>query len=299
MRNAFAQAFAAATDLDSRLRLIVADISPAGEMTEFRERHPESFLNVGIAEQSMIGIAAGLAQGGLKPFCYTIATFALFRPFEFVRNDICYQNVPVTIVGIGAGLCYSMLGATHHAREDIALAALLPNMQIIAPCDPQETAEATRWLAEHNTEPAYLRLGKAGEPELTAKAPAWEFGRLRRLRFVPGKICVLSYGPIVSRALELADRLDATVYNVHTLKPLDMIALENIVRTYDRVIVIEESVPFLGPIMKALEYDIYAVRMCHITTFALPDEFAHTYGTRDELLDASGLAVEDMLKVCQ
>ena len=293
MRNAFARAFTAAADADERLRLIAADISPAGAMTEFRERHPDRFLNVGIAEQSMIGIAAGLAQAGLRPFCYTIATFALFRPFEFVRNDICYQNVPVVIVGIGGGLCYSTLGATHHAREDIALAALLPNMQIIAPCDPLETEAATRWLAAQNS-PAYLRLGKAGEPELTANAPPWEFGELRRLRFVPGYTCVLSYGPIMSRALALADHLRASVYDVHTLKPLNMITLENIVRHYAELIVIEESVPFLGPIVKALACDI----ACHrrITAFALPDEFSHTYGTRDELLDASGFAIDDMLE---
>ena len=293
MRNAFARAFTAAANADERLRLIVADISPAGAMTEFRERHPDRFLNVGIAEQSMIGIAAGLAQAGLRPFCYTIATFALFRPFEFVRNDVCYQNVSVVIVGIGGGLCYSTLGATHHAREDIALAALLPNMQIIAPCDPLETEAATHWLIGQNA-PAYLRLGKAGEPELTANAPPWEFGEIRPLRFIPSNTCILSYGPIMSRALALAERMHANVYDVHTLKPLDKIALENIVRYYAELIIIEESVPFLGPIVKALAHDIE--RRCRITTFALPDEFCHTYGTRDELLDASGFAIDDMLE---
>jgi transketolase C-terminal domain/subunit len=105
---------------DKRL-VVVADISPAGSIAKFREEFPDRFVNTGVAEQIMIGLAAGMALRGLRPFAYTIATFALYRPFEFVRDDIAYQELPVTVVGIGGGVNYSTLGGTHHAMEDIAI----------------------------------------------------------------------------------------------------------------------------------------------------------------------------------
>ena len=183
MRNRFANVFYELGKTDPRLVVVVADISPAGSIAKFREDFPDRFINTGVAEQVMIGLCAGMAQRGMRPFAYTIATFTVFRPYEMIRDDLCYQDLPVTIVGIGGGVSYSTLGGTHHAMEDVALMTGLPNMQVIAPCDPAETELATRWLAEHNQHPAYLRLGKAGEPDLTANAPdPFTIGRIRRLR---------------------------------------------------------------------------------------------------------------------
>ena len=171
MRNTFANTFYEAGKRDTRLAVVVADISPAGSMQKFRDDFPERFINTGVAEQIMIGMCAGMALRGLRPFAYTIATFALFRPFEFVRDDLCYHNLPVTVVGIGGGVTYSTLGATHHAMEDVAVAGAIPNMAIIAPCDPAETRAATLWCVEQMRGPVYLRLGKAGEPDFTTAAP--------------------------------------------------------------------------------------------------------------------------------
>jgi len=134
MRNTFAKSFYEAAQSDPRLCMIVADISPAGSMEAFRKQFPERFVNTGVAEQIMIGMCAGMSMRGLKPFAYTIATFALFRPFEFVRDDLCYQNLPVTVVGVGGGVNYSTLGGTHHAMEDVAIASAVPNMRVLAPC---------------------------------------------------------------------------------------------------------------------------------------------------------------------
>ena len=128
MRNAFAEVLADLGREDPRVCIVVADISPAGPMAKFREEFPERFINVGVAEQAMIGICAGLALKGMRPFAYTIATFALYRPFEFVRDDLAYQNLPVTVVGIGGGVVYSTLGGTHYAQEDVAVASSIPNM---------------------------------------------------------------------------------------------------------------------------------------------------------------------------
>ena len=146
MRNTFAEALYKAATANPDVYIVVADISPAGSMAKFSTQYPERFINVGVAEQSMIGICAGLALKGCQPFAYTIATFTLYRPFEMVRDDLCYQNLPVTVVGMGAGVIYSTLGGTHHTQEDIAIAGALPNMQIIAPCDPAECTEATAAL---------------------------------------------------------------------------------------------------------------------------------------------------------
>ena len=205
MRNTFSEALYQEATQNPDIYIVVADISPAGSMSKFSAQYPERFINVGVAEQSMIGICAGLALKGCQPFAYTIATFSLYRPFEMVRDDLCYQNLPVTVVGMGAGVIYSTLGGTHHTMEDIAIAGAIPNMQIVAPCDPAECTEATRWCARQKNGPVYLRIGKAGEPDLTKNAEQWVFGKLRYLRR-GSEICILSYGVITKMAVELATK---------------------------------------------------------------------------------------------
>ena len=143
MRNTFANTFYEIAKTDPRLFLVVADISPVASAAAFQTEFPERFINVGVAEQVMVGVAAGLALRGCIPFAYTIGTFTIYRPFEMVRVDCCYQNLPVKLVAIGGGVTYSTLGGTHHTQEDIAVMSALPNMSIIAPCDPAETTAAT------------------------------------------------------------------------------------------------------------------------------------------------------------
>ena len=194
-------------------------------MAEFQKHAPARFINVGVAEQVMIGMCAGLALKGCQPFAYTIATFALYRPFEMVRDDLGYQNLPVTVVGMGAGVIYSTLGGTHHTMEDVAVASAIPNFRVLAPCDPLECIEATRWCAQQKEGPVYLRIGKAGEPNLTAGAEPFVFGKLRYLQRGED-VCILSYGVITAKALEVAKALaekgkSVSVASCHTVKPLD------------------------------------------------------------------------------
>lgn len=295
MRNKFAETFYELGKADPRLCVIVADISPAGSMAQFRKDFPERFINTGVAEQIMIGLAAGMAQRGLRPFAYTIATFALYRPFEMVRDDLCYQNLPVTIVGIGGGVSYSTLGGTHHAQEDVSIACSMPNMNVIAPCDPAETEAATRWCAQQATGPVYLRLGKAGEPVLSnnAKAP-WTFGKIRKLR-EGSDVCILSYGPIMKRTFEVADRFEASgrsaaVISVHTLKPLDRDGLSQVLQDYAHVVVIEECAPCGSLSMRIKELAWETQARCKLDVFTLQDAFIHCYGSHDELLAAHGLS---------
>lgn len=293
MRNTFSETLYEEATTNPDVCIVVADISPAGSMAKFSTEYPERFINVGVAEQSMIGICAGLALRGFQPFAYTIATFSLYRPFEMVRDDLCYQNLPVTVVGMGSGVIYSTLGGTHHTQEDIAIAGAIPNMQIIAPCDPDECTEATHHCTTQKVGPIYLRLGKAGEPILTKDAEPWHFGKIRYLRRGTD-VCILTYGVITKMAAEIADELSAqgksvSLVSCHTLKPLDREGIIDALQSHDQIIVMEEHAPQggLAPQTKQIAWDIKAT--CRLDTFTLQDKFIHNYGSHDDLLAAHGL----------
>jgi transketolase len=299
VRNTFSEALYEEATKNPDLYLVVADISPAGSMTKFTTEYPERFINVGVAEQSMIGIAAGLALKGKQPFAYTIATFSLYRPFEMVRDDLGYQNLPVTVVGMGAGIIYSTLGGTHHTQEDIAIAGAIPNMQIIAPCDPAECTDATRWCARQKNGPVYLRIGKAGEPILTQTAEPWEFGKIRYLRR-GADVCILTFGVITRMAAQVADELtkqgkSVSLVSVHTMKPIDRDGIVKALASHQQVIVIEEHAPQggLAAQTKQIAWDSKAT--CRLDTFSLQDAFIHNYGSWEDLLDAHGISVKKIL----
>lgn len=283
MRNKFAEIFYDMAKVDSKLVLIVADISPAGSIEMFRKNYPSRFINTGVSEQIMIGMSAGLAQRGWRPFVYTIATFALYRPFEFIRDDLCYQNLPVTIVGIGGGRSYTTLGATHHAQEDIGLATLIPNLKIIAPCDPKEVEEATKWCANENENgPVYLRLGKSGEPDLTENAiEIWKFGKMRMISSGED-MALITYGAIAKTSVEVVNNLkvngiNTDLYFVSTLKPFDDTRLIEIFKKHQKIVIIEEHVEFGG---LATQVQILAQKykwLGSLKIFNLPNEFSHSY----------------------
>jgi transketolase len=299
VRNTFSETLYEEATRNPDVYIVVSDISPAGSMAKFSTQYPERFINVGVAEQSMIGISAGLALKGCQPFAYTIATFSLYRPFEMIRDDLCYQNLPVTVVGMGAGMIYSTLGGTHHTQEDIAIAGALPNMQILAPCDPLECIEATRWCARQKNGPVYLRIGKAGEPVLTREAEPWQFGKVRYLRR-GSDVCILTYGVITGMAARIADTLQGqgksvSLVSVHTVKPLDRAGIVEALQRHRQVIVIEEHAPQggLAPQTKQIAWDIRAT--CRLDTFTLQDAFIHNYGSYEDLLGAHGLSPDQIL----
>jgi len=299
VRNTFSETLYEEACKNDKVCIVVADISPAGSMAKFGKEFPDRFVNVGVAEQSMIGITAGLALKGMQPFAYTIATFSLYRPFEMVRDDLCYQNLPVTVVGMGAGIIYASLGGTHHSQEDITIAGALPNMRIIAPCDPQECIDATRWCAQQRQGPVYLRIGKSGEPTLTKGAEPWEFGKLRYLRR-GSDVCILTYGVITKMAFDVAEALQAngksvSIVSVHTVKPLDRTGIVEALNNHKQVIVIEETAPLggLGAQTKQIAWDMQAT--CRLNTFSLQDAFVDNNGTWEDLLDAHGLSTPKIL----
>jgi transketolase len=296
MRNAFANAFYEMARQDERLYLVVADITASAGVATFTQEFPDRFINVGVSEQIMIGLAAGLALRGCIPFTYTIAPFTIYRPFEQVRVDCCYHNLPVRLVGVGAGVTYSTLGSTHHALEDLAVMSAIPNMTVLVPCDPAEAAEITRSTSQIPG-PVYLRLGKVGEPDLTAQAPdPFQLGKIRFLK-TGRDLCFLATGPITQMACELAARLksgpglDCAVVSVHSIKPLDRAGLvERVLQVYDRVVVIEEHVPHGGLSSRVKELAQDAGVRTKIQAFTLRDAFLHQYGSHTEVLRAHGLA---------
>ncbi len=169
MRDAFIDELIIAAKSNEKIVLIVGDLG-FGTIEPFVERFPDRFINAGVAEQNMMGVAAGLASEGCHVFVYSIANFPTFRCAEQIRNDIAYHNFPVTIVAVGGGLAYGNLGYSHHAVQDFALMRVMPNMLIAAPGDPMEVRGCMRYIV-NNPQPCYLRLGKSGEACVHSKVP--------------------------------------------------------------------------------------------------------------------------------
>jgi len=227
MRNAFAQEILAIAQEDSRVVVLSGDIGNR-LFDPFKAALPDRFYNCGVAEANMISMAAGLAASGLRPVCYTITPFVTTRCLEQIKVDVGYHNVPVTIVGTGCGLSYAALGSTHHSFEDMAILRALPGLRIASPADAPELRAAMRRVFSEDT-PAYLRIGKKGEPVLTDPAAPFEFGTWRQMREGADAV-LLSCGTVLGEALAAADLLaadgiNAAVWDCASVKPLDSDAL--------------------------------------------------------------------------
>ncbi len=223
MRNAFIKKLSELAGKNPNIFLITGDLG-FGVFEEFERKFPEQFLNVGVAEQNMTGLAAGLAFEGKIPFTYSIANFPTLRPLEQIRNDICYHQANVKIVGIGGGFSYGPLGFSHHATEDLAIMRALPEMTVIAPCDLWEVAEATEQLVDRQG-PAYLRLDKSFAPSFAKSDERFVIGKMRRVREGPD-MTLIATGGILEEALTAArilgsEGIQCRVLGASTIKPID------------------------------------------------------------------------------
>ncbi len=224
MRTAFIKTLMEIAEKDENIYLLTGDLG-FSVFEDFARKFPERYINCGVAEQNMIGVAAGLALSGKKPIVYSIIPFLIMRPFEQIRNDICIQNLNVKIVGVGGGLSYGSLGSTHHAIEDLAIMRSLPNMTVLVPADPIETSLAVRAMFKLKG-PAYLRLGKSKEENIHQKPFNFKIGKGNLVK--NGKdITIVGAGPIVKSAILAADLLkkecgiSVRVISMATVKPLD------------------------------------------------------------------------------
>ena len=220
-----------------------ADVAKSTRTVWVRDQYPEHFLDMGIAEQDMVGTASGLALGGIIPFASTYGVFLAGRAWDQMRTTVCYNNLNVKLAGAHAGSSVGPDGATHQALEDVALMRVLPNMTVVVPCDAVETEKATLALAEREG-PCYIRFGREAVPVITDEDSPFEIGKANVLR--DGKDAVLfANGAMVYEGLEAAKQLagegiDLMVVNLHTVKPLDQEAVLAAARKTGRVITAEE-----------------------------------------------------------
>jgi transketolase len=299
VRTTFIKTLTEAAAKDPRVMLVVGDLG-FGVVTDFARRFPKQFLNPGVAEQNMTGIAAGLAASGKIVFTYSIANFPTIRCLEQVRNDVCYHNANVVVVAVGGGYSYGALGMTHHATEDLAILRSLPQMTVFAPGDPVEAACATR-AAACGMGPVYLRLGRDKEPVVHRGPIDWSVGKAILVR--PGRDATListgaMLAPTVAAAEKLAEsRIDARVLSMHTVKPLDAEAVLAAARETGKIVTIEEH-SVLGGLGGSVaeilcESDIPNVRFRRI---GLPSKFLKVVGDQDYLRQVQGL---DVPSLCQ
>lgn len=292
MRNTFAAEVTSLATADKRIVVLSGDIGNR-LFDKLKAAAPGRFLNCGVAEANMTGVAAGMALCGLRPVTYTITPFVTTRCLEQIRVDICYQNLPVIIVGTGSGLSYASLGTTHHSCEDIAFLRAIPNMTVICPADPMEARLALRAALRHPG-PVYIRLGKKGEPPVHPNLTSFEIGK--GIVVKPGHdVCLLSTGtilPVVMEAAELfAEKgLSAEVVSLHTVKPVDSELLARAFSSFKLVVTVEEHSRLggLGGSVAEWHADHPATggQVCRIGT---DDRFLHEAGSQDDARAYFGL----------
>jgi transketolase len=295
MRKAFFDTLVELAEKDERVYLLVADIG-FGLVDKFAQKFPNRFVNIGVAEQNMIGIATGLALSDKIVFVYSIANFPTFRCLEQIRNDVCYHNVPVCIVAGGTGLNYGALGSSHHATEDIAIMRALPNMTVIAPGDATETALATKAIHSHPN-PYYLRLGYTQEAEIKDHWHKFDIGKAITMAS-GGDVCLITTGSMLWDTMKASKQLESIginslVLSMPTIKPLDVEAIEMSLKITDAIITIEEH-SIIGGLGSAVA-EVIAGKKVKFKRMGLADSFILKAGRRDELLKASALTVDDIV----
>lgn len=299
MRNAFAKAVTELADRNPDLVLLAGDIGNR-MFDAFKEKHPTRFYNCGVAEAGMTGIAAGLAASGLQPITYTITPFNTLRCLEQIRDDICYPDLPVILVGTGAGLSYASLGATHHSMDDIAALRILPNMHVICPGDPVEVGLAVG-AALDLKRPTYIRIGKKGEPVVHPQPPVFHLGRGIILQDGTD-IALVSVGNVLPLALECSQVLNdkgfsTGVVSLHTVKPLDNSLLTDLFNRYRLIAVLEEHGLAGGAGSAILEWGCtQKVDLRKLRCFAGPDRFLSACGNQDQARAAIGLDVATIVQ---
>lgn len=292
MRTTFIEKLTEMAASDPRVTLVTGDLG-FGVVQQFAERFPNQFLNAGVAEQNMTGIAAGMALSGRIVFTYSIANFPTLRPLEQIRNDVCYHNANVTVVAVGGGLAYGALGMSHHATEDLAILRSLPGINVIAPGDPVETAAAVEAVGR-GIGPTYLRLGRAGEPTVHAGPIDWRLGKAIEVRG-GSDLTLISTGGMLKTAVDvsraLADRhgLGARVLSMHTIKPLDSQAIVNAAAETGALFTIEEHSVTGGLGAAAAEVLCESGVAARFRRIGLPSACLPAIGSQPYLLKQFGL----------
>ncbi|MBI3955032.1 1-deoxy-D-xylulose-5-phosphate synthase [Candidatus Gottesmanbacteria bacterium] len=296
MRNAFSKTLTRLAKQNKNLILLTGDLGYT-VFEDFIKTHPDRFINMGVAEANMMGVACGLSLKGFIPVVYSIATFATMRGFEQIRTDICVHNANVKIVGTGGGLSYGHAGSTHHALEDIAIMRSLPNMTIICPSDPVQAEIATEQMIIHKG-PVYLRLGKRGEPIFYKKPLKFKIGKGIVLRNGK-KAAIIATGNLVHNALLVSKILEKysiniTIVDMNTVKPLDKKLILQLLTNHEIICTLEEHsiIGGLGSAVAEVIAENPIKKNLHFYRFGLPDIFIERAGSQEFLRNKYSLTPE-------
>ncbi len=292
-RVAFADTLAALAREDARIVAVCNDSVGSSNLKGFQDEFPDRLVNVGIAEQDMVGVAAGLANSGMIPFVCGAAPFLTGRALEQIKADIAYSYAHVILCGMSPGMAYGELGPTHHSIEDLAWTRAIADLSVVVPADPEQTAAAVRWAAGSEV-PVYMRIGRFKVPAVSQSAPAFRYAKADQL--VDGDdVTLIATGTMVSRAISAATLLAgegvrARVLNMSTIKPLDHEAVLRAAAETGRIVTAEEAT-VNGGLGSAVAELVVQHQPVPMRLLGVPDVFAPT-GTTEFLLEHFGLTAD-------
>ncbi len=299
MRDSFIKELTKIAKDDKNVILLTGDLG-FGVLNDFAKELPEQFINIGVAEQNMTGIAVGMALEGKIVFTYSICNFPTLRCLEQIRNDACYHQANVKIVAIGGGFCYGSLGISHHATEDLAIMRALPNITVVAPGDIVEAAAATR--AVYNTSgTCYLRLGRGGGKRIHEGDINFKVGKAIQL-FDGDDVALISTGGILENAFEARKMLDdmrlsVGLYSMHTIKPFDIEIVKDIAKKVKLIVTIEEHT-IIGGLGGAVSEILAQMPQpgARLQMVGLPGCFSNIVGDQEYLRKVYGMSVEGIVE---
>lgn len=290
MRNAFSDALVATATRDPKVLLLTGDHGYALFDT-FRKACPDQYINCGIAEQNMVGVAAGLAKAGFKPVVYGLAAFVPMRVLEQIKIDVCYESLPVILIGDGAGVVYGHLGSSHQCTEDIACARVIPGLTVLSPSDRFEMT-ASMELAFGLASPVYLRMGKSDRGDVHSSPVVIGNGDMLRVTEGDKKTAIIATGAMVITAMRLVQGgFDAEVWSAPSLKPLSAVALGSIQNRVDRIITLEEH-SILGGLGACVAEQVAQAHPVPVHRIGIDDRFSSCCGTYEYLLEEHGLTLD-------
>lgn len=290
-RDAFVAVLERLAAENPRIAAVCNDSVGSSKLGGFKAKFPDRLVNVGIAEQAMVGVGAGLANGGMLPFVCGASCFLTGRSLEQVKADIAYSNANVKLIGISSGMAYGELGPTHHSIEDFAWTRVLPNLPVIAPCDSIETAAAVEWAASYDG-PVFLRLSRVGVPDLLPAGHVFEPGKANLLRDGDA-VTLIANGTLTHRMMKAADLLAAEgiaarVLNMATVRPIDVAAVVAAAQDTGAILTAEEHSTF-GGLGSAIAEVVVAESPVPMEILGVPGVFAPT-GSAEFLLDHFGMS---------
>lgn len=298
MRKAALAAIAALMDHNESVIFVGSDLG-AGTLADVKVRHPGRVLMEGIAEQHLVGFAAGLALEGYVPYVHTIGTFLTRRALEQVIVDVALHNLPVRLVASGGGMVYAPLGPTHQAIDDFALMRAIPNMIVAAPADPIEMAQVIADLATHPG-PAYIRVAKGGEPDATSGLPRGAVGAIRSIRDGEG-VAVITTGSLLHECIPavasvVAEGLNPALVHVPYVAPLNTEFISEMSREFTTLVVVEEHLPSGGLASAIADVVASGDGRARVVRMTLPAAYATGYGAQRDHWESAGLTAPAIAK---